>query len=236
MKEYYYSHDGNALGPFPLGVLKTKSIKPDTLIWYEGLSEWTPAKNIEELSGILDNTYTPPPSGTETNQQDKNTYGKRNAYQPPKKTSSGLVVFLIVLGIVVSAAAAIIIVNVIDNDSSYTTTYVEPDPTPIDGVWNFYYNYEDYGLNLSGGLADGRYYIRSVSFDGRNLSFSYSYKSATVSGTVNSNGSFTGRYTTSSSSGPVYLRFDTEGEADGEWECDDCFLPISGEMWIDYDY
>ncbi len=50
MKKYYL-HDGSKqLGPFSFDELKNFSIAKQTPIWYEGLSDWTSAANVEELS------------------------------------------------------------------------------------------------------------------------------------------------------------------------------------------
>lgn len=53
MREYFL-HDGNEQeGPFSIDELQNKNITRQTSIWYEGLSEWTAAGNIEELSLIF---------------------------------------------------------------------------------------------------------------------------------------------------------------------------------------
>lgn len=53
MKEYYFSNGEDQEGPFNLNELEGKNIKPDTLIWYEGLGDWTKAENIEEIKLVL---------------------------------------------------------------------------------------------------------------------------------------------------------------------------------------
>ncbi len=59
MKMYYLQDGQNNIGPFNLEELKERKITKNTSIWYEGLSDWTTAGNIEELKIIL--TETPPP-------------------------------------------------------------------------------------------------------------------------------------------------------------------------------
>ncbi len=61
MKKYHYSENGQQYGAITLEELKTKNIKPDTLIWYEGISEWTAANNIAELQDMFSETSVPPP-------------------------------------------------------------------------------------------------------------------------------------------------------------------------------
>ena len=53
MKEYYFSNGENQEGPFNLSELEGKNIKSDTLIWYEGLDDWTKDEKIEEIKLIL---------------------------------------------------------------------------------------------------------------------------------------------------------------------------------------
>jgi hypothetical protein len=56
----YYMHDGHVQqGPFDLPELASRLLTPQTHIWFEGLSNWTPAGQIEELKPIF--AVTPPP-------------------------------------------------------------------------------------------------------------------------------------------------------------------------------
>ncbi len=59
MKHYFYAENDQQLGPFNIEELKTKLIKKSTLIWTEGLQDWTNASEIEELKDIL--ISEPPP-------------------------------------------------------------------------------------------------------------------------------------------------------------------------------
>lgn len=61
MKKYYYSDGKQQFGPFSKEELQCKSISKDTLVWYEGLTEWTKAGDVEELVDLFPNTATPPP-------------------------------------------------------------------------------------------------------------------------------------------------------------------------------
>lgn len=59
MKKYYI-HDGHVQqGPFDLPELASRVLTPQTHIWFEGLSTWIPAGQIEELKPIF--AATPPP-------------------------------------------------------------------------------------------------------------------------------------------------------------------------------
>lgn len=53
MKKYYYLINEKQFGPVDIAELKN-IINTDTLVWREGLRNWSMAKDIDELSSILD--------------------------------------------------------------------------------------------------------------------------------------------------------------------------------------
>jgi len=53
MKQYYYSENDRQFGPFTIFELKTKRIRKSTLVWTDGLQNWTVAESIDELKDIL---------------------------------------------------------------------------------------------------------------------------------------------------------------------------------------
>lgn len=57
--EYYYLKNRFRYGPVKFEDLKSKDIKKDTLVWYEGLKDWTKAEEIKELKELF--KVTPPP-------------------------------------------------------------------------------------------------------------------------------------------------------------------------------
>lgn len=59
----FYLHDGHVQhGPYSAEDLrKHPAFKPDTLIWYEGISNWTPAREIDSLKDIFKSSPPPPP-------------------------------------------------------------------------------------------------------------------------------------------------------------------------------
>lgn len=59
MKHYFYSDGEKQKGPFTFEQLKNENIKKETLIWFEGLDDWKPAKEIQELDEIFE--LIPPP-------------------------------------------------------------------------------------------------------------------------------------------------------------------------------
>ncbi len=57
----YFLHDGQSeFGPFTIQELQTKSLKPETPVWYDGLPEWKTINTIEELKDFF-KPNTPPP-------------------------------------------------------------------------------------------------------------------------------------------------------------------------------
>jgi len=59
MKKYFYSNGQEQVGPLTLEELKQQDIQPKTLIWFEGLEEWTPAGELVDMRHILE--LKPPP-------------------------------------------------------------------------------------------------------------------------------------------------------------------------------
>lgn len=53
MKKYYIAVDGQPTGPFSVEELRVRNIKPDTLVWAEGMSDWLQAGTVGELSTIF---------------------------------------------------------------------------------------------------------------------------------------------------------------------------------------
>lgn len=67
MKKYFYSIDNEKHGPFSIEELSDKNITDETLIWFEGLEDWTPAKEVEEVIAILELQPPSIPSPETTN-------------------------------------------------------------------------------------------------------------------------------------------------------------------------
>ena len=56
--EYYYLDKSEKKGPFTLQELKKEKINRESLVWFEGLQEWTKLKEIESLKEVF---VAPPP-------------------------------------------------------------------------------------------------------------------------------------------------------------------------------
>lgn len=59
MKEYHINLRDKSLGSFSIEQLKETKIEPDSIVWYEGLADWLPVDEVEELRGLIKST--PPP-------------------------------------------------------------------------------------------------------------------------------------------------------------------------------
>lgn len=77
----FYVHDGHAQkGPYTIAELKEMNLKTDTLVWYDGVGDWTEAGKVEELNMLF--VKIPPPLKKPENTRSSNTS------LPEKSTSS----------------------------------------------------------------------------------------------------------------------------------------------------
>jgi len=65
--EYFMIENGKQTGPFTINQLAQKHITSETLVWAEGMSNWTPAWQVEQLKYIITGgpQQTPPPYSPE---------------------------------------------------------------------------------------------------------------------------------------------------------------------------
>lgn len=61
MNHYFYSDGQSQFGPFSKEELQSNGITPETLVWYEGLTEWIKASESDELKDLFPKVPTPPP-------------------------------------------------------------------------------------------------------------------------------------------------------------------------------
>lgn len=100
MNQYYYAEDDIQYGPFTIDELKTKHIKKTTLIWTDGMQDWTLADEIEELKNII--ITQPPPlpkkqtnSNNQTNQNSSTVNKIDNIYKKESEaTIVGVILFI----------------------------------------------------------------------------------------------------------------------------------------------
>lgn len=70
MEFFIIDRNGQQAGPFSLDQLVQKGISPETLVWKQGMADWTPAWKVEELKAVLE--------AIRANQQQK---AQQEAYQ-----------------------------------------------------------------------------------------------------------------------------------------------------------
>lgn len=63
--QFYVGIDGRQEGPFDIAALRQMvtegKLKRDTLAWKEGMAQWAPAEQVEELKNLFGGTVQPPP-------------------------------------------------------------------------------------------------------------------------------------------------------------------------------
>lgn len=105
MEYFIIDKNGQQAGPFSLDQLAQKAITPETLVWAQGMADWTPAWKVEELKTVLEAAEAI--RDNEATQQEEATGTVPPSYQPvqPQKKSSkmlwkiilGLIVFIILM-------------------------------------------------------------------------------------------------------------------------------------------
>lgn len=58
---YYIGEGTEQRGPFTLDQLQAMSIRPETLVWHEGMTQWQPARTVAELAPLFVGAASPPP-------------------------------------------------------------------------------------------------------------------------------------------------------------------------------
>lgn len=120
MEFFIIDHNGQQAGPFSFDQLVQKAITPETLVWKQGMADWTPAWKVEELKAVLE--------AIRANQQQAYQKAQQEAYQqgfqqgaamhsnfqqqPKKKTSHfamkmviGLIIFILAIFAITNPSA-----------------------------------------------------------------------------------------------------------------------------------
>lgn len=121
MEFFIIDHNGQQAGPFSFDQLVQKAITPETLVWKQGMADWTPAWKVEDLKAVLE--------AIRANQQQDYQKAQQEAYQQgfqqgaamnsnfqqqqPKKKSShfamkmviGLIIFILAIFAVTNPSA-----------------------------------------------------------------------------------------------------------------------------------
>ena len=120
MEFFIIDHNGQQAGPFSFDQLVQKGISPETLVWKQGMADWTPAWKVEDLKAVLE--------AIRANQQQDYQKAQQEAYQqgfqqgaamnsnfqqqPKKKTSHfamkmviGLIIFILAIFAITNPSA-----------------------------------------------------------------------------------------------------------------------------------
>lgn len=120
MEFFIIDRNGQQAGPFSFDQLVQKAITPETLVWKQGMADWTPAWKVEDLKAVLE--------AIRANQQQDYQKAQQEAYQqgfqqgaamhsnfqqqPKKKTSHfamkmviGLIIFILALFAITNPSA-----------------------------------------------------------------------------------------------------------------------------------
>lgn len=128
MEFFIIDRNGQQAGPFSFDQLVQKGISPETLVWKQGMADWTPAWKVEELKAVLEAV-----EANQSNQNDQKQEGvqqdfQQEAYQqgfqqgaamnsnfqqqPKKKTSHfamkmviGLIIFILAIFAITNPSA-----------------------------------------------------------------------------------------------------------------------------------
>lgn len=124
MEFFIIDHNGQQAGPFSFDQLVQKGISPETLVWKQGMSDWTPAWKVEELKAVLEairaNQQQAQQQDYQKAQQEAYQQGfqqgaamNSNFQQQPKKKTShfamklviGLIIFILAIFAVTNPSA-----------------------------------------------------------------------------------------------------------------------------------
>ena len=111
--KYFIVENNKQSGPFSIYELKDKGITSETLVWGEGMTDWTPAWKVDELRAFLFNTKdtsTPPPLPDDLPQEPAAPEAPAAAAVPAKPKGSSCLkrlftAFIILLAVVLVAMA-----------------------------------------------------------------------------------------------------------------------------------
>lgn len=73
MEFFIIDHNGQQAGPFSFDQLVQKGISPETLVWKQGMADWTPAWKVEDLKAVLE--------AIEANQSNQNAQKQEGVQQ-----------------------------------------------------------------------------------------------------------------------------------------------------------
>lgn len=117
MEFFIIDHNGQQAGPFSFDQLVQKGISPETLVWKQGMADWTPAWKVEDLKAVLEAIRANQQQDYQKAQQEAYQQGFQqgaamhsNFQQQPKKKTSHFAMKL-VIGLIIFILAIFAITN-----------------------------------------------------------------------------------------------------------------------------
>lgn len=81
MEFFIIDHNGQQAGPFSFDQLVQKGISPETLVWKQGMADWTPAWKVEDLRAVLEAIRANQQQAQQQAQQQDYQKAQQEAYQ-----------------------------------------------------------------------------------------------------------------------------------------------------------
>lgn len=94
MEYFIIDKNGQQAGPFSIAQLIQQGITPETLVWKQGMEDWTPAWKVEELKNSIPPAYHAPEQNYQQQpiqQPYQQPFNQQPPYQQPPKKGSKLV-------------------------------------------------------------------------------------------------------------------------------------------------
>ena len=119
MEFFIIDRNGQQAGPFSFDQLVQKGISPETLVWKQGMADWTPAWKVEDLKAVLEAIRANQQQDYQKAQQEAYQQGfqqgaamNSNFQQQPKKKSHfaikmviGLIIFILAIFAITNPSA-----------------------------------------------------------------------------------------------------------------------------------
>lgn len=124
MEFFIIDRNGQQAGPFSFDQLVQKGISPETLVWKQGMADWTPAWKVEELKAVLEAIRANQQQAQQQNYQKVQQEAYQQGFQqgaamnsnfqqqPKKKTNHfamkmviGLIIFILALFAITNPSA-----------------------------------------------------------------------------------------------------------------------------------
>lgn len=118
MEFFIIDRNGQQAGPFSFDQLVQKGISPETLVWKQGMADWTPAWKVEDLKAVLEAIRANQQQDYQKAQQEAYQQGFQqgaamhsNFQQQPKKKKTNHFAIKMVIGLIIFILAIFAITN-----------------------------------------------------------------------------------------------------------------------------